>query len=159
VSKAVRDLLIGAAVSLLIGVALATGPPFWFKYVGLAHSATANNGVIRFVGGCAPFRVYAQTRWYPYGVAVRSAPQITAKQIGSKDPNQSAPVDGWVHAEVAYPTNTPPWNSDVWFHMADGSGWISFAGVRAAPTSQDPTEHADGGPPISLQAQCQGSAQ
>jgi hypothetical protein len=53
--------------------------------------------------------------------------------------NQTVLVDGYVHGRPAYPTNSPPYNSDVWFHLADGSGWVSFASVRAIPTSFDAT--------------------
>lgn len=116
-------------------------------------------GVIRFVGGCAAFRVFAQNRWYPYGAAVRTAPLITAKQIASRDPNQSLSVNGWVHSDVAYPTNRPPWNSDVWYHLADGAGWVSFAGVRATPVTRDPSGLGPGGPPPPIDPHCQGEAQ
>jgi hypothetical protein len=118
-----------------------------------------NPGVIRFVGGCAPFRVFAQNRWLPYGAAIRSGPSIHNKQLAARDPNQSITVNGWVHGDVAYPTNRAPWNNDVWFHLADGAGWVSFAGVRATPTDRDPTGRAEGGTPAPVRAACQGEAQ
>ena len=162
-----RDIWVGASVSLVVGITLLTGPPIWWKYVpghaNDASSATANTvshaGVIGFEGGCAPFIVYAQNRWLPYGAAIRSAPRITSKQLASRDPNQVIPVDGWVHSQVAYTTNKPPWNTDIWFHLADGAGWVSFAGVRSTVTDQDMTLRADGGPPVPLAATCQGAAQ
>jgi hypothetical protein len=119
----------------------------------------ANPGVIRFVGGCTPFHVYAQNRWLPYGTAVRTGPSPDNKVIGNRDPNQLITVDGWVHGVVPYPHNSPPWNNDKWFHLADGAGWVSFAGVRAVPTAPDPTLSADGGMPAPTRAACQGSAQ
>jgi hypothetical protein len=142
-----------AAVVFLLGLVAAV--------VGISQfqRPSANPGVIRFVGGCSPFQVFAQNRWAPYGTAVRSAPSILSKQIGAKDPNQSLAVNGWVHGTVAYPRNTPPWNSDVWFHLADGAGWVSFAGTRADPVSRDPTGLADGGPPAQTDPACEGDAQ
>ena len=83
-----------------------------------------------------------------------------SKQVAATDPNFSLAVNGWVHGGVSYPSNRPPWNNDVWFHLADGSGWVSFAGVRSAPTIQDPSAlDPDGGPPVDLLPQCQGAAQ
>jgi hypothetical protein len=143
------------AVVAIAVIALATGAVGITRY----RQAEDHPGVIRFLGGCTPFRVFAQNRWYPYGAAIRSAPSITAKQISNRDPNQSLAVNGWVHGTVAYRTNTPPWNNDIWFHLADGGGWVSFAGVRAAPVSQDPTGQADGGPPALTLPVCQGDAQ
>jgi hypothetical protein len=70
----------------------------------------------------------------------------------------SIAVDEWVHSRPAYPTNSAPWNSDVWFHLADNSGWVSFAGVRATPVKHDPTgEDPDGGTPAPTSGRCEGS--
>ncbi len=124
-----------------------------------AVAATDNVGVIRFTGGCSPFGIYAQNHWPPYGAAVRTAPNITSKQIAGRDPNQSIAVGGWVHGAVAYSTNQRPWNSDIWLHLADGAGWVSFASIRALPTDPDPTLRDNGGPPAPTTPGCQGSAQ
>ena len=155
------------ALALFIAVASASSAPFWWQYVPYVHHHSANPtpspsstyGVISFSGGCAPYQVYAQNRWAPYGTAVRTEPNVLARQISAFDGNHSIAVNGWVHSSVPYPTNTPPWNSDVWFHLADGTGWVSFSGVRATPTAQDPTGYADGGTPAPTPATCQGSAQ
>jgi hypothetical protein len=164
---------VAVVISLVSGVILATGWPWWWPWVSgsnkesspptvatTASTTQLNAGVLRFAGGCTPYQIFAQNRWEPYGTAVRTGPDVRMKQISSFDGNHSIAVDGWVHSAVAYPTNTPPWNSDIWFHLADGSGWVSFAGVRAVPTTHDPTGFAkEGGQPAPTPARCQGSVQ
>lgn len=111
-------------------------------------------------GGCAPFQVYAQNRWAPYGTAIREQPNVLSTQVGSEPGNMSLSVNGWVYGRAAYPTNTPPWNSSVWYHLADGAGWVSFPGVRATPTAPDPTGLSkDGGAPAPTPANCQAAVQ
>lgn len=134
--------------------------------VGVTSSALSSGsdgstaGVVGFTGGCARFQIFAQNRWAPYGTAVRTEPDVNSKKIAGFPGNYSISVNGWVHSSVAYKTNTAPWNSDIWFHLADGSGWVSFAGVRGVPTPQDPTGLSpDGGAPAPATAQCQGSEQ
>lgn len=108
-------------------------------------------------GGCAPFQVFAQGRWKPYGAALRRDPSVLSPQIGGFPANMSLAADGWVHSRPAYPTNTAPWNSDVWYHVT-GGGWVSFAGVRSTPVSEDPTGlDPDGGPPAPVSDACQGA--
>jgi hypothetical protein len=114
--------------------------------------------IASFSGGCGGYQLYAQNRWNPVGASVRGAPDTLARKVGGYGPNEVVAVDGWVHAKVAYPTNRTPWDSDVWFHLSDGSGWVSFAGVRGAPSDLDPTGRAlDGGIPAGTPASCQGS--
>lgn len=91
-------------------------------------------GVASFVAGCKPFNLHAQNRWDPIGAARWVAPMPTAKKEPAFGGNELVAIDGWVRTRAAYPTNSPPWNSSVWFHLADDSGWVSFAGVRAEPT-------------------------
>jgi hypothetical protein len=148
-------------IALIAGTILATGPPFWWKYLHHSKAPTGSPaGVLRFAGGCAPFQIFAQNRWEPYGAAVRTGPDVRRKQISNFDGNHSIAVDGWLHGSVAYPTNRPPWNSDIWFHLADNSGWVSYAGVRGVPTIHDPTGLSpDGGEPAPTLAKCQGAAQ
>lgn len=112
--------------------------------------------VVQFTGKCDPFRVYAQNRWLPYGTRKLRAPDPLATQIGGFDPNQIIALDGWVHAAIAFPNNTPPFNSDIWYHLADNSGWVAFGAVRAVPTDQDPTLRADGGAPAPTPSSCEG---
>jgi hypothetical protein len=69
----------------------------------------------------------------------------------------SLTVNGWLHGRAAYPTNQPPYNSDIWFHLSDGIGWVGFAAVRALPTSTDSTGLGDGGPLAPAPAQCEGA--
>lgn len=85
-----------------------------------------------------------------------NAPDPLATQIGGFAPNQVVAVDGWVHGNIAYPSNAPPWNSDIWFHVRDG-GWVTFGAVRAVPTDFDPTGREDGGPPAAASSRCQGA--
>lgn len=143
---------IAAAVvaGLLVAGLLAAG--------GWAWNAARSEDASSLVGGCERFTVYAQNRWEPLGAAVRAGPNGQADQVGNYDPNQLIPVDGWVRTRAPYPSNTPPWNSDVWFHVADESGWVSFAGVRADATSPDPSGHdPDGGRPAPTDPDCSGS--
>lgn len=82
-------------------------------------------------GACATYGVYAQNRYQPYGAAIRETPDVLAKKIGSFAPNEVVAVNGWTVANhPAYPDNPTPWNSAVWFHLANENGWVSFAAVR-----------------------------
>ena len=102
--------------------------------------------------------MHAQNRYEPYGAARRVAPYREAAQVGNYDPNQLSPVDGWVRTRAPYPSNPAPFNSDIWFHVADDSGWLSFAGVRADTTTPDPTGLAeDGGRPAPAEPDCGGT--
>ncbi len=126
----------------------------------LALPRCAPHGVTCLIGGCPDFSVYAQNRYEPYGAALRVAPYREADQIGGFDPNQLVPVDGWVRTRAPYPSNPAPFNSDVWFHVADDSGWVSFAGVRADPTDPAPTNFdTDGGRPAPTPDECSGTVQ
>jgi hypothetical protein len=119
-------------MALLTGAFFMADPPMWWQRFFASG----------FTGGCGAFVVYAQNRWEPYGAAIRAEPSVRAKQIGSYDPNQVIAVDGWVHAEVAYPTNSAPYNSDVWFHLANEPGWVSFGG--GARHAHDPRSDRPG---------------
>lgn len=144
-------------LTLVVAVLGASSAPWWWKYTPLGDEGPPP-GVIGFSGGCDAFQVFAQNRWNPYGTAVRAAPNVTSKKVGGFAPNESIAVDGWVHSRPAYPTNTAPWNNDVWFHLADQAGWVSFAGVRATPVSQDPTGLSkNGGPPAPTNGKCEGA--
>jgi hypothetical protein len=130
---------------------------------GFVHDRTTSkpqppSHVIGFVGGCDRFRVFAQNRWMPYGATRRVAPDPKADANGNFDPNQLISINGYVRTQAAYPTNPPPFNSDVWFHVADDSGWVPLAAVRAQPTTQDPTGlDAFGGQPVPLAEDCAGT--
>jgi hypothetical protein len=109
-----RDTMIGAGVALLLGVAAATGPPWWFKAVGLesTHSSSQRtSAVVGMSGGCMPFQVFAQGRWRPLGTAIRAAPNVLSTQVGSFPANMSISVNGWVYGRSAYPTNVAPWTA------------------------------------------------
>lgn len=106
---------------------------------------------------CPKFGVYAQNRWSPLGAAERSQPDVLSQKIGGFAGNEVIAVDGWLHTgKDVYPTNTPPWNSDIWFHVANSpQGWVSFAGVRGEPVAPDPTGRADGGMPAPTPNACE----
>jgi hypothetical protein len=160
VKQLFRDNVVGIVASIIITALSASSAPFWWPYLFGHKTPPSTQGVIGFSGGCSPYQIFAQNRWQPYGTAVRTEPDVKSKQVDAYPGNYSIAVDGWVHSTVAYTTNTPPWNSDVWFHLADGSGWVSFAGVRGVPTSQDITGRSpDGGQPAPMPPDCQGSAQ
>lgn len=99
----------------------------------------------RDVRRMCPLSGFAQGRWRPTGTAIREQPNVLSTQVGGFPAKLSISVNGWVRP--AYPTNTAPWNSGVWFHRTDGGGWVSFPGVRAYPVKFDPTGLANGGRP------------
>lgn len=111
-------------------------------------------------GGCEKYGVFAQNRWTPIGAAVRKQPDVLAAKL---EPgfagNEVVAVDGWIHGKPAYPKNSYPWNSDIWFHLANRKGWVTFAAVRGEPTEPDPTLRADGGQPAPTPPECEGTYQ
>lgn len=160
VAKEPHPVLSLLAAPLMVGLVLAvlfTKPWWWPDKANEALPAT-DVPVLGFVGGCGAFKLYAQYRWEPYGASERAAPNSLAKKVESYGPNEIVAVDGWVHADIPYPDNPPPFNNGIWFHLSDGSGWVSFAAVRALPTSPDPTSlDEDGGPPATALPQCEGA--
>jgi hypothetical protein len=154
-----RGHVVATIIAVVVAIVFATGPPWWFSWFGGDGKGADTNveNIVGFSGSCEPFRVYAQNRWEPYGTVRRAAPDPAGVRIGGYSPNEQFYVDGWVHARVAYPTNRPPFDSDVWFHVADPSGgWVSFAGVRATPINRDPSGLGEGGPPVRVLPACEG---
>ena len=114
-------------------------------------------GVAALRGGCEPFTVYAQDRWRPRGTAVRMSPLPESKKIDAFSGNSLVTVDGWVRTKPAYPHNPEPFDNEYWFHLADDSGWVSFAGVRADSTPFDKTGLSqNGGRAAPLPPECSG---
>lgn len=151
----------GLVFSVVLTVIAASSAPWWWRFTPweAANDGPAR-GVVGFSGGCDAFQVFAQNRWDPVGTVVRAGPNVNAKRVGGYAANQSISSDGWVHSRPAYPTNSAPWNSDVWFHVADDSGWVSFPGVRATPVAHDPSgQSPDGGTPAPTSGRCEGSIQ
>jgi hypothetical protein len=107
-------------------------------------------------GGCEPFRVYAQNRWAPVGASERSEPDVLAIKTGGYAGNEVVAVDGWFDTDVpVYPSNSEPWDSDIWFRTTTG-GWVAFAAVRSKPSVLDPTGlSSDGGIPVVLDPACE----
>lgn len=143
---------------LVVSITLAGLTLVALVLVGFLSSPTRGNGdVERLSGGCPPYVIYAQNRWEPYGAKRLATPYRDAKQLTpGVAPNELIYVDGWVHTESAQPSNVAPWDSNIWFHLADGSGWVSFAGTRAVPTPQDPTGlDPNGGTPAPTPAECE----
>lgn len=149
----------GIWVGIVIAVVTMSSAPWWWQYMPWEHRLP--EGVTGMSGGCDAYQVFAQNRWDPVGPVVRAAPSITSKIVSIQyGANQSIAVNGWVHSRAAYPTNKSPWNSDIWFHVADDSGWVSFAGVRETPVGHDPSGLSpDGGPPAPTPGNCQGAVQ
>lgn len=153
-----REFKAGVIISVILTIVAAGSAPWWWQYLPWEHEVPA--GVTGMSGGCDAYQVFAQNRWDPVGAVVRAAPNIASKRVDGYAANQSIAVNGWVHSRVAYPTNTAPWNSNIWFHVSDDSGWVSFAGVRETPISHDPTGLSpDGGPPAATPGNCQGAVQ
>lgn len=143
-----------AAVTILIA-AMIFGGVSW-RYLRLDDPVPP--GVASLIGGCTRYNLYAQNRFPPLGARVMAAPLPDAKKVDGRAGNEIVTVDGWVRTKAPYPTNPEPWNSDIWFHLADQSGWVSFAGVRSAPTSPDMNGRDPyGGEPAGLDRSCEGS--
>ena len=82
------------------------------------------------------------------------AAKVAARAAGL-DPGEVAVVVSVIEPFI---DNTPPCDADVWFHLADDSGWVTFAGVRAAATVPDPESgFGPGSDPVPLDPSCQGS--
>lgn len=63
-------------------------------------------------------------------------------------------------AAIAMMTERPIWNSNIWFHLTDGAGWVSYAGVRAYQMTPDPDGlNPNGGPPVATSKYCEGAVQ
>jgi hypothetical protein len=102
---------------------------------------------------CSQFVIYVQNRWSPPGASLRSGPDHNSTKVGSFGGNAALTVNGWTYGSTPFPSNPAPYNSNIWFRLANGSGWVSFAGVRAATTSYAPTA-ADGGPSAPTPSEC-----
>lgn len=132
------------------------------------HAPSGVEPLFEFVGGCERFHVYAQGRLSSpgYGAALRVDPFLSAPR-GDVDPstpridgfaaNTILSVNGWVATEAPYATEPDPWDSDVWFHLTNGMGWVSFAGVRAQASHPGETDGpAGGGQPVEIRPECEG---
>lgn len=108
----------------------------------------------RIYSACDRYLVYGQRRWDPIGAAIRSYPSLEGDKVGSLAGNEAAAVDGWISGPPIYPDNGDPFDSGVWFHLADDRGWVSFPGVRAQLTDYAPGD-LDGGPPAPTPAECE----
>lgn len=151
-SLLVAPLLVGLLVNF------STTKPWWWSGGNSEAPSTKDSSVLDFAGSCGVFELYAQNRWPPYGASKRAAPNLSAKKVGDFGPNEIVAVDGWVHSERVYPENPPPFYTDIWFHLSDNSGWVSFAAVRAVSTSPAATNlDQDGGPPAPAPPQCKGA--
>lgn len=138
-------------LALLLALAVSAS-----SFIFLRKSAPPD--VAELVGGCKPFVVIAQNRWQPIGVTVRKQPLLAGEEVTRHGGNYHLRVDGWVRTQAPYPSNPSPWNSDKWFHLADNSGWVSFAGVRADPTPYDETGlDPNGGRPAPTSEACSGT--
>ena len=122
----------------------------------LALTGCGNDNQQSRYKACDKFGVVAQNRWAPVGAPVRSEPSVLAPKVAPGFAgNEIVAVDGWAHTSAAYPNNTPPFNNDLWFHLANREGWVTFAAVRGAATLLDPTGQANGGQPAPTPANCQ----
>jgi hypothetical protein len=152
-----RSLWIGFLLSIILTVATLGSAPWWW-HLAFPSSQASASAVVGMSGGCPPFQVFAQDRWKPYGAAIRAQPNVQSQLVGTDPGNFSLSVDGWVYSRAPYPTNTPPWNSNVWYHLTDGAGWVAFAGVRATPSAEDPTGLSKyGGDPAPNSRSCEGA--
>jgi len=118
---------------------------------------TAGTSACAEAPSCDTFIVVSQNRWQPYGTAIRIAPSIDAEKLPAVfNGNDLVAVDGYVHSgTINYPTNQPPFNTDIWYRLADADGWVSYEGVRGEATQQDPTGYESGGLPAPLPGNCE----
>ena len=120
------------------------------------HLAEQNVEHPPYYAGCITFGVIAQNRYAPAGTRQLAHPAPLAATTGPGfGPNEIISVDGWIHGTPAYPNNTPPFDSDVWFRLADHKGWVSFAGVRAVATAMTTPDDPDGGTPAAMPVGCE----
>jgi hypothetical protein len=106
----------------------------WAGLVFLWPSSDAES----LVGGCQPFNLYAQNEFEPYGTLIWAEPSPHADRAQGFAANELISVDGPVRTRSPYTTNSAPWDSNIWFHLTNDSGGVSFAGVRATQTVHDP---------------------
>ena len=143
-----RKFAVGLAV--VVAVLSLAGAPWWWGWI-------FDDDASGLVGGCGVFQVHAQNQFDPLGTKIWEEPYPDAESSGGFAPNQTFNVDGWVRTRPAYPTNSDPWNSDAWFHLANDAGWVSFAGVRADPTDPDDGNYGAGSSPVPLDSDCAGT--
>jgi hypothetical protein len=140
--------------SVLISVIAASSAPWWWGNLPTAKPAYVIAGIS---GGCHLFTVVAQNGWPPYGAVAKRQPKPSSLTNEIFAGNEIIAVDGWVHGGAIYPTDASPWNSDVWYHLSDGRGWIAYPAVRAAQAQPHPTPtNPDGRPPAATTAACEG---
>jgi hypothetical protein len=148
-----------AALGIALGAILITLSTF------VAHRNNEGNlepKLATFIGShanCDLFRAYAQNQWDPVGAEEHFRPTMSSNVVKRYGPNTVIPVDGWVHGSADFTVLGPPFNSDVWFHVGDGSGWIPAAGLRSAPTKKPALTSPNGGPAVQSTANCEGSAE
>jgi hypothetical protein len=144
----------GIAIVVLAVTLVGVGSTWGF----LRLSNRVPDRVASLVGGCDRFNLSAQNRYPPLGTRIAAEPLPDANKVGGRAGNEIVTVDGWVRTRAPYPTNSAPWNSDIWFHLADQTGRVSFAGVRSAASSPDMNGHDPyGGEPAGLDRGCEGT--
>lgn len=142
--------LFAIGLSLLVAVLSASTSPWWWDRVFGEDDD--------FVGGCETFHLFAQNEFDPLGTKISEAPMPSAESFRGFSPNERVAVDGWVRTRSPYPSNSPPWDSDVWFHLANNAGWVTFAGVRANPTDPSTSGNfGEGTSPAPTDSDCAGT--
>lgn len=129
-----KEAWISIVVSLVLTVAAASSSPWWWHLI-FPSSPAQPSAIAGMSGGCAPYQVYAQNRWAPYGTAIREQPNVLSAQVGSEPGNMSLSVNGWVYGRAAYPTSTPPWNSEATSHPAMTTAGSGRGVCIAAPVT------------------------
>jgi hypothetical protein len=141
--------LFAIVLALVVAVLSASTAPWWWNRLFGEDDD--------LVGGCEPFNLYAQNQYDPLGTKIWEAPSPTADSHHGFAPNELITVDGWVRTRSPYPSNTPPWDRDVWFHLANDAGWVTFAGVRSDPTDPSAGNFGKGSSPAPTDPDCAGS--
>jgi hypothetical protein len=90
-----QSLWIGFMLSVILAVVTLGSAPWWW-HLAFPPSQAPSSEVVGMSGGCAPFQVFAQNRWQPYGAAIRAQPNVLSQLVGTDAGNFSLSVDGWV---------------------------------------------------------------
>lgn len=84
--EARRSLWISFVLSVILAAATLGSAPWWW-HLAFPSSEASASAVVGMSGGCAPFQIFAQNRWKPYGVAIRAQPNVLSQLEGSDPGN------------------------------------------------------------------------
>jgi hypothetical protein len=129
-----------------------------YAYVTTAGGLTGTSSHVGVTTGaqpCAQWSGYAQNQWPPAGATIRNVPDKAGASVGGISGNTPITFDKWtVGGAAPFPGNPAPYNSNQWLHLADGRGWVSYAGTRATQMTYDASGGGPPGPAVPLPPEC-----